>query len=454
MKNLLFFFCFSFSFLNAQIFVDGEWELLSTPQSGVLANLQVKSNGVIYATNFRSFDDGLTWEKHDIDPFYIGYDGVIIEYEGYDNNGIRGTLIKYSIDDGATYEEKIAEGYGFDFIKSLSNGKWMATTFGISGTALVFNVYISENEGDDWNRVYSGRERHGRPFEIADDLIFIPSDFISGSYDGTICNLNTNTSFGSSIPVYNQSFQVYHKFSIAPNGTIWLAAHSGIARSKDYGESWEEIKIDTTGDRVSSILTLANGDLIVEYFYDERSYTVGRKYFKSTDNGMRWQQLPEDLSLPQLHYQLSPQGTAFGLKGGFFRSIDNATQWEPSSKGLDPIGLSDMKWVGNDSIIALSAGWMAKSIDRGQTWEIIEEDKLSDWLDVGKISNVRNGRVLVRTKENIYFTDDFGESFKKLAQVDTSYFFDDHIFLYDFKISPQNEFLLSTSEGLLISKDQ
>ena len=244
MKNLLFLLCFSFSILNAQNFVQGEWERLPTPEGGrFITDIEVKSSGIIYANanefrhRYRSFDNGISWERHDFDPHTIGYDGTIIETQYFNEAGISGTQIRFSKDNGVSFEEKFLPRW-HPFLSSLSDGKWISNT----GS----QVFISLDEGDTWEEIYRQLKQAGNPYEIKPDIIMIPNTPSNNIFNGTVINLSLDSSKVVEIPVRNNFSTFERKFTVAPNGTIWVGAESGVAKSDNDGFDWEEVIIDST----------------------------------------------------------------------------------------------------------------------------------------------------------------------------------------------------------------
>jgi photosystem II stability/assembly factor-like uncharacterized protein len=112
--------------------------------------------------------------------------------------------------------------------------------------------------------------------------------------------------------------------AVHPNGDLFAATYSGVYRSTDNGQTWEEVNTQLPTSTATSLAINSSGTLF-----------VGMKegVFKSTDNGASW--VKTSLNVPSSSFTDALIVTADDVlfagnssaPGNLFRSTDNANSW-------------------------------------------------------------------------------------------------------------------------------
>jgi photosystem II stability/assembly factor-like uncharacterized protein len=129
-------------------------------------------------------------------------------------------------------------------------------------------------------------------------------------------------------------------FTIAPDGTLWIAADQslqdgvGVYRSTNQAETWDHVTT-LAAIRARAILVTPSDHIIVSALNPD---------FYSPDGGETWAEI--DLALGEVWHEVdtfvrNDSGVLFGGVDDFpaiIRSIDNGATWEPVVSGLPSIG--------------------------------------------------------------------------------------------------------------------
>lgn len=164
-------------------------------------------------------------------------------------------------------------------------------------------------------------------------------------------------------------------FYINQNNTIYIAS-GDIYRSFDKGQTWDTLDVEPQG----GIQTIQSPDdtLII--------FGTWGGLFRSTNAGISWTKVL-DLSNSEVikDIQKNNQGKFFagsnnfsgsGSPGGNYRSLDSGVNWK--LVGMDSYFVSSIEINSSDEIIVGAVGHLTsgqgglfKSVDNGDTWEII-----------------------------------------------------------------------------------
>lgn len=138
----------------------------------------------------------------------------------------------------------------------------------------------------------------------------------------------------------------------------------------------------------------------------------GRGLRKSVNNGESWTLINGDvfgnsLTLVDDHTML------IGDWGGAFRSTDCGNTWDTILNININYWITDVKSFGNDMIFAslvnfFGAGGVYKSVDGGENWQLIS------FQSVFCLEIDQNGTLYAGTSDNLFKSDDFGETWTPL----------------------------------------
>lgn len=157
------------------------------------------------------------------------------------------------------------------------------------------------------------------------------------------------------------------------------AAHRGIYRSGDNGDSWE--KLPPLGDRIRTILANENGTLLAV----AGSSSTKDKIYRSTDNGNTFIQATINQSSPgvpaPINYQFNNHalgyhngnwyivGEKYGFHWDLLKSTDDGQTWARVGGGYHPTGAYRNLTFIEDTLVSQ----FAYTTDEGSTWHNIPD---------------------------------------------------------------------------------
>jgi photosystem II stability/assembly factor-like uncharacterized protein len=199
---------------------------------------------------------------------------------------------------------------------------------------------------------------------------------------------------------------------------IFVAVRDGVYRSRDAGLHWSKV---LEGD--IRCITIDPSDEHVIY---AGTNPVG--LYRSEDEGDTWEELVSLLKLPEeTHEKLGeqePVDMSLRVNPGFRHRRQDWWAPEPPHEGH----VSNIFVHPDDSnilLLSIEHGGIARSVDRGQTWD--DTSGGIDYLDVHVVSNVPNqlDRYLVTSARGLYMTQDPSKGWiRSESGCDRSYFHD------------------------------
>ena len=148
-------------------------------------------------------------------------------------------------------------------------------------------------------------------------------------------------------------------------------------------------------------------------------------FFKSTDGGLTWRELPE-LRNEALHSltqsERDPNILITGTFNGIFRSTDSGETWTPLSTASTPglVHVESLAIDPHDTNIIYAGTWYLpyKSTDGGKSWRVIKNGIIDD-SDIFAINlDPRDSRHIIASAcSGIYETRDAGDSWHKIQGI-------------------------------------
>jgi photosystem II stability/assembly factor-like uncharacterized protein len=173
----------------------------------------------------------------------------------------------------------------------------------------------------------------------------------------------------------------------------------GVYKSTDDGLSWvaanSGLELTVANDLIAS-----GGNLLVAASSRSSACPSSNNVFKSTDNGVTWSPT-SGLSGQIVRSFASKGGFVYAVfanlsASGVFRSSDNGDTWNELPS---PIDKGDKIFVSDDAIIVASDNFIWRSLDDGDSWELVEQFALT-----GTSSFARVGTKLFATGTTVIGT--------------------------------------------------
>lgn len=404
------------------------WSLMFTV-SGMTNFVPYPSGTVFAAQNggvfgppsyyYRSTDNGLTWQTHWLFEIATGDNWMVVNGKGeWLLTTSEGLMI--SRNQGKTWE---TTGFTADArrllaapsgrILAVGAGIWESTdggwNWGLIDTLAFNDLQIAPN-GD-----YFYRRAAAEAFYKAS-----PSNGIYRSDDGASTRSRILATLNPT------------GLGIAPDGTIWVGAHSAIFRSADNGNSWERFDSGMNGRSIATLARTTNNDLFA--LAATGLLPDGRRLhnlYRSTDDGATWAALRDSLDGTIL--QAASDGALYAARGEILetpgvyppqdsavvrllRSVDGGTTWSETEGNGSVMEVatagetvaaaftridSDSNVIGGDVLFSHDGGRTWRRLtDPGEAWEDIAASKPVAHVAVLKDGSIlfgvlgRNGREL------------------------------------------------------------
>ena len=261
-------------------------------------------------------------------------------------------------------------------------------------------VYRSTDEGSSWQQINNGliSQQAKDVYELLDwngSLYVATTDGIYKSTDagGSWIKKSDGITIGPGA-TYEFTESIYDY-----GGNLFTGAWNGIYRSSDNGESWMLTNVSGFGVLAKNF-TEHNGKLFAARESNNTPYG-----YKSTDNGITWQDLTE-INFPSITFFSEPPLLWMGAIDGVWLSTDNGLTWEARNNGLNPDPYSS-SIIRVDDVLVTSLKFggsdMYRSFDNGLNWEHFNEG-LPFVNSIEKLISF-NGKILAATSGGLFERD-------------------------------------------------
>jgi photosystem II stability/assembly factor-like uncharacterized protein len=226
---------------------------------------------------------------------------------------------------------------------------------------------------------------------------------------------------GRGIPIYwrNVDFPFGYAFSLLINqrGDIFMGtAGRGIYRSSDNGISWEQVNAGLVGSPFVTViheLTCSSSGMMF-------TVTMEDGVFRSTDNGNTWQKVSNGLRIPAVYtVGVNSAGVVFAGtnnfmtdSSGLYRSLDNGNSWAMLDIGVRNASITGIGFTRHGEMFCVAVGQgLYRSTDDGDTWSPVLP--LPGSICVWKFIESNSGEIFASSSESgIYRSTDHGLSWK------------------------------------------
>ena len=277
--------------------------------------------------------------------------------------------------------------YGFGVFKSVDGGDtWVST--GLSQTRHIGRIIVHPQDPDvvfvaAVGHLWGANDERG-VFKTTDGgdtwekVLYIDED--TGAIDLVISPEDPNTLFAAMYQRRRTAFG----FSASGSG-------SGIYRTYDGGESWQELNEGLPeGDKGRIGLDIYQGDGSLLYATVESVEGEGRGIYRTTDRGDTWEKVSERNPRPMYFsmVRIDPNNPERIYLGGVQLSISDdggKTWWEgDAAEGIhvDHHAL----WVNpenSDHVILGSDGGLSTTRDGGQNWRMYDNMSVGQFYEIG-----------------------------------------------------------------------
>jgi hypothetical protein len=320
---------------------------------------------------WKSVDAGATWAKttqpdreHSILSLAIAPQAPATLYAGTDT--VRGSAVHQSVDGGATWK-KLATGDGF-FTAIAVDPSHPATVYAVDDGSN--RVLRSTDSGATWVAFDVGVDFHGTtaatPVQIAVDPSAGPSVvYLAFQFDGADLTYRSADAGES----WQRSGPGGYPLTVG-RGVVY----AGTARSTDGGVTWTPAGAPPAG---ALALAAAPGSATTVYA------GTARGVWKSGDAAATWQPASSGLAatgiyalaIDPLHPRILYAAAAGAVQGqGLLESGSGGERWRLVGPPwlADYLGLLVVDPVTPNVLYASSSKGVAKSVDGGNTWEVLE----------------------------------------------------------------------------------
>ena len=258
-------------------------------------------------------------------------------------------------------------------------------------------LYRSMDDGTSWSRV--------KDTLTAGDLRFIKSDstfLFLGNSKGQLLRSSDN---GVSWQLIKNGANSLTTYSITTDGTTLIATNSGfvasIFLSTDFGDTWTEKDASVGENSAFYDLYFINGNLIGRF--------PDKTFYISSDEGNSWSEIKVDSTM-NFFKDIEGNGSNVFIAtygNGIYRSTDGGFTWKISNSGIIASKINSLVTRNND-ILAATEGGVFKSTDNGDSWQNYNNGiDLTDILNIKMMNNnyyavVSNGIYKLDTVNNIW----------------------------------------------------
>jgi photosystem II stability/assembly factor-like uncharacterized protein len=336
----------------------------------------------------------------------------------------------------------------------IQHGKMiMKTLHFMSFTAAVFlSLSLATSQQNSWQ--YTGGPYKGLAHTIA-----------TGDHGLLLAGTNTglfrSTDYGETwndlqLDFWNIHFPSLNTVSIAPNGFVYiLARDSTVYRSSDHGDTWTSLRSALHHSPVKKLVFSSHGEVFA--LVD----SIGILY--STDQGDNWSRMNHTLPISRI-YSFAVDSTKTMLIAAdtnVYRSTDNGSSWNVVNKGLlNKPNLFAFNSEGH--IFAGGSGIVGiyRSTDNGNSWSPsyqlkimhpVKKDSVVISTNVLALAIDSDGTIFANRDQRIIRSTDNGNTWEEIS---SNFISRTGVRVLSFALNSQNDIFAGTIfQGIVRSQD-
>ncbi len=332
---------------------------------------------------FVSTDNGKTWNQKNYGMTLPNIYSINHTSNNYIIAGDGSTGIYLSTDSGNSWTKKNTgiDGLNINSLIETNNGFVFATGIG---------VRISNDYGLSWSDINN----------LATWTYGITADSKGNIYatDGIGIDKSTDNGLSWSSETNGFNWSVVFSVKADMNDNLYAATQSsGIYKSTDYGENWQQVLSDN--ENFHSLLIDKKGDIFAG------SWSNG--VYCSTNGGSSWNNISNGLPTDRIQELASDSDDniyATTFSNGLYKKEYNTSTW---TKINCPLAYSQLVCTNNSNVIFVTTMWNSASgifysTDEGSTWGQIPG--LNQNISINDIYCDKNGYVLLSTSRGVFRT--------------------------------------------------
>jgi photosystem II stability/assembly factor-like uncharacterized protein len=206
-----------------------------------------------------------------------------------------------------------------------------------------------------------------------------------------------------------------------------------VFKSYDGGQRWTSLRNGLESNTVTSVVT--------QFVFDPKesshlfvSTTMG--VFESTDGGESWQKRMDGMTEVLMVVALTldptrPQMMYAGTSGGVYKSVNRAGRWSKANNGLVPpelikssraLGVTVLQVdpYAPDTVYAATLNGLYKTTDAASSWTRIARDLPDQMISAMVLDRARADTLYVASREGVHKSEDGGKTWKAINDGFTS----------------------------------
>ncbi len=402
----------------------------SLPSDVITDMLSISENEILFINNggsiFKSYDNGKSWElkKHfqgmSLEKFYIVSDGTIFIKPSWEKNGEPIGII-FSFDKGESWDaQKISLNNATDVLPLSKNVILKSTING--------DIQILDNFFNSWKTMYTAptytdsvgdvgtfTEPYGyvRSFELlpSGDILALGTNVNAASANILTDSLTFILNSSDGGYSWNQmwtgltSFGNFFEFSDSKIG--WLYAYRNLYKTTNGGKEW--IIQDSSYFSqfyLNNIVALDSQNVFL--------FAIGNKIIKSINSGQSWDEIEIGFNVSGSNNLFITNDNDWYLFGhDFIKSFNLGKSWAEITSSFKS-DIYDIDFISPIEGLALGNKGLYKSYDGGYSWELKFDPKGLYHNVTGNVHMINENHGWMVTNENIYKTEDKGESWTEV----------------------------------------
>jgi len=390
-----------------------------------------------------ALQEAKVWKEKHLEGAKLGKRSVndIASLVGPTNAGGRVVDVEIPFDQPNTYYIAAASGGIF---KTEDGGATWVAIFDDQGTLTMGDISISRN---NTNLIWAGTGEADAGHAHSGNGVY---KSVNGGVTWESKGLLDVGTVGKVLIDPNDDNTVF----VAAMGPVYRnSENKGIYRSKDGGNNWTKVLYinDATGG-IDIAMHPSNSNIIYasmwqrEFTEDDRSYGGPNSgIYRSVDGGNTWEELDNELStsntISRIKLEIAPSNpnviyalyiNAAGNIDGFYASNNGGDNWEQGNTNI-MVSAGFNEYFGDiyidptdESVLYNMGFWVYKSTNGGQSWTQIFDGVHADQQSFA-FNPINPSQIIIGNDGGVYKSDDGGTNFEKINNLPITQFYRLHV---------------------------